>query len=150
MNGADPAEIINLFASAYPAAYQTLYKAKPIRCSVTGTTFDAVPAPCAVVLDVSLPMYCGRQLTFFFYLYFQFCALTQLRATRAVSGHSVPIIGFGAAGAGAYIRYFGPESIGGLGDIGEKIDAEVARTGLSDDEIGPKVRILYHTSRRTK
>ena len=46
---------INLFADAYPAAYQTLHEAKPITCSVTGTTFDAVPAPCAVILDVSLP-----------------------------------------------------------------------------------------------
>ena len=41
------------FNDAYPAAYQTLYQAKPIACSVTGTTFDAVPAPCAVILDVS-------------------------------------------------------------------------------------------------
>ena len=40
-------------AVAYPAAYQTLYEAKPITCSVTGTTFDAIPAPCAAVLDVS-------------------------------------------------------------------------------------------------
>ena len=37
----------------YPAAYKTLYEAKPITCSVTGTTFDAIPAPCAAVLDVS-------------------------------------------------------------------------------------------------
>ena len=42
------------FADAYPAAYQTLYQAKPITCSVTGTTFDAVPAPCAAILDVSV------------------------------------------------------------------------------------------------
>ena len=49
------------FDDAYPAAYQTLYEAKPITCSITGTTFDAVPAPCAVVLDVSLPMYYGQQ-----------------------------------------------------------------------------------------
>ena len=47
---------MNLFADAYPAAYQTLYEAKPITCSTTSTTFDAVPAPCAVILDVSLPM----------------------------------------------------------------------------------------------
>ena len=52
---------INLFADAYPAAYQTLYEAKPITCSVTSTTFDAVLAPCAVILDVSLPMYYDRQ-----------------------------------------------------------------------------------------
>ena len=45
--------MIKVLAEAYPAEYQTLYEAKPITCSVTGTTFDAVPAPCAVVLDVS-------------------------------------------------------------------------------------------------
>ena len=45
---------MNLFADAYPAAYQTLYDAKPITCSVTNTTFDALPAPCAVILDVSI------------------------------------------------------------------------------------------------
>ena len=40
--------------------------------------------------------------------------------------------------------------MGGAGDIGAKIDAEVARTGLSADEIGPKVHISYYASRRTK
>ena len=80
------------------------------------------------------------------YLYFQFFALPQLLATRAVSGRSVPIITFIAAGAGAIIRLFGPESMGGAGDIGAEIDAEVARSGLSEDEIGAKVRIPYHAS----
>ena len=60
-SGVNPMDEINLFIDAYPAAYQTLYEAKPITCSVMGTTFDAVPAPCAVILDVSLPMYHGRQ-----------------------------------------------------------------------------------------
>ena len=46
---------VKAFADAYPAAYQTLYTAKPITCSATGATFDAVPAPCAVILDVSVP-----------------------------------------------------------------------------------------------
>jgi hypothetical protein len=78
--------------------------------------------------------------------FFQSCALPQLQATRALSGRSVPIIACGAAGAGFFIRYFGPESMGGAGDIGVKIDAEVARTGLSADEIGPKVIISYHAS----
>ena len=80
-----------------------------------------------------------------FYL-FQFCALRQLQATRAISGRSVPIIICGAAGAGYFIRYYGPESMGGAGNIGAKFDAEVARTStaLSADEIGPKVHISYH------
>ena len=58
----------------------------------------------------------------------------------------MPIITFVAAGAGHIIRLFGPEYMGGAGDIGAKIDAEVARTGLSADEIGPKVLVSYNAS----
>jgi hypothetical protein len=54
-----------------------------------------------------------------------------MHATRAISGRSVPISTCIAAGAGAVIRLFGPESIGGAGDIGAKSHAEVASTGLS-------------------
>ena len=64
-----------------------------------------------------------------------------MHATRAISGHSVPIIAVVTGGAGAIVRIFGPESMGGMGDIGIKIDAEIARTGLSDEEVGPKVCI---------
>ena len=52
----------------------------------------------------------------------------------------MPIIACITAGAGASIRLFGPESMGG---IGARIDAETTRTGLSDDEIGPKTRQEY-------
>ena len=72
---------------------------------------------------------------------FQFFNLPQVQATRALSGHSVPIIACVAAGAAAIIRLFGPESIGGVGDFGARIDAEAARTGLPTDDIGPKVYI---------
>ena len=51
----------------------------------------------------------------------------------------MPIIACVAAGAGAILRLFGPESMGGVGDFGARIDAETARTGLSDEEIGQKV-----------
>jgi hypothetical protein len=53
----------------------------------------------------------------------------------------VPIITMITSGAGPTIRDFGPESMGGRGDIAARIDAEVARTGLSEDEVGPKVHI---------
>ena len=62
----------------------------------------------------------------------------------------MPIIICVASGAGAILRLFGPEYIGGVGDVGAKIDAEVACTGLSEDVIGHKVHISYHFSRRTK
>ena len=51
----------------------------------------------------------------------------------------MPAIALITAGAGAAIRLFGPDSMGGQGDIGPRIDAEIARTGQSEDEIGPKV-----------
>ena len=54
----------------------------------------------------------------------------------------MPVIAFISIAAAASIRRFGPESMGGVGDIGAKIDAEIARTGLSDNEIGPKVHIF--------
>ena len=47
-------DVTKVFVDAYPAAYRTLYEAKPITCYVTGTMFDALPPPCAVILDVSL------------------------------------------------------------------------------------------------
>jgi hypothetical protein len=50
----------------------------------------------------------------------------------------------------ALIRPFGPEYMGGTGDLGAKIDAEIVLTRLSVDEIGAKVRIPYHASRWTK
>jgi hypothetical protein len=59
-----------------------------------------------------------------------------------VSGHSVPIIACVAAGAAAIIRLFGPESMGGIGDTSARISAEIARTGLPEDEIGIKVHIF--------
>lgn len=44
---------MKVFGDAYPVAYRTLYEAKSVTCSVTGTLFDAVAPPCAVILDVS-------------------------------------------------------------------------------------------------
>ena len=83
-------------------------------------------------------------------MYFQIFSFPQLEATRAISGRSVPVIACLAAGAGALIRLFGPESMGGRGDFRAKVDAEVALTGLSEDEISRKVNILYYASRLTK
>ena len=80
-----------------------------------------------------------------FYFYFQIFALSQLHATRAVSGRSVPIITCLATSACAFIRYYGPGSMGGRGDFRANIDAEDAITnGLSEDDISRKVRISYH------
>ena len=62
----------------------------------------------------------------------------------------MPIITCLVVGASAFIRHFGPESMGGRGDFRAKINAEIALTGISEDEIGRKVHISYRASRWTK
>ena len=61
----------------------------------------------------------------------------------------MPIIISSAGGAGAIIREFGPEYLGGIGDLGAKIDAEATRSGLSANEIGATVHVPYYVCRRT-
>ncbi|KAF8911626.1 hypothetical protein CPB84DRAFT_1842107 [Gymnopilus junonius] len=103
----------------YATAYQALSQAKTISCAVEGTIFDAIPPPVVVILD--------------------FIALPQLQATRAISGRSVPIIAWVTGHMSSTTRWFLPESAGGIGDLGARIDAEVARTGSSPEEIGEKL-----------
>ncbi|KAJ7454822.1 UDP-Glycosyltransferase/glycogen phosphorylase [Mycena latifolia] len=116
-------QLIKPFAESYPAVYETLHQGKPIKCATTGTTFDAVPPPAAVIMD--------------------FFAVPQMQATRGLSATSVPIIAWVTGGASTILRLFGPASMGGLGNFGERIDAEAQRTGQNPVEIGDK--IFRHT-----
>jgi hypothetical protein len=52
-------QLMQPFVMSYPAAYQTLSQAMPITCAMTGATFDAVPAPAAVIMDVRLSFLCA-------------------------------------------------------------------------------------------
>jgi hypothetical protein len=66
--------------------------------------------------------------------------LGQLRATREITGSSIPVVAWISSTAASTIRLCGPPEIGGLGDLDARIRAEVQRTGKSDEEIGEKVR----------
>ncbi|KAG5650553.1 hypothetical protein H0H81_011834 [Sphagnurus paluster] len=107
--------VIDTFADSYVGAYETLTNAQPIICAETGTTFEAVPAPTALILD--------------------FFTLPQLKASRALTGHSIPIIAWMPGAGSTSIRIWGPESLGGLGDFGAKVDAETARIGRSREDV---------------
>ncbi|GLB39043.1 putative UDP-glucoronosyl and UDP-glucosyl transferase [Lyophyllum shimeji] len=123
----DPKDLMAVFGllvQAYPGAYETLAQGKSITCSTTGTSFDPAPAPVVVILD--------------------FFLLESLKATRALSGRSVPIISWITGSASSFIRFWGPESRGGMGDLPGKIDAEVARTNKSPVEVGEK--LLKHAN----
>ncbi|KDR73135.1 hypothetical protein GALMADRAFT_721979 [Galerina marginata CBS 339.88] len=112
-------ELMGTMAETYTTAYQALSEANSITCVVKETVFDAVPRPAVVILDMF--------------------ALPQLQATRAITGRSVPIMSWMTGHASALLRLFGPESFGGIGDIGAKIDAEATRLGGTPEEIGETI-----------
>ncbi|KDR73136.1 hypothetical protein GALMADRAFT_722028 [Galerina marginata CBS 339.88] len=112
-------ELMGTMAETYAAAYQALSAANSITCAVKETVFDAIPPPVAVILDMF--------------------ALPQLLATREITGRSVPIMSWMTGHASSLLRLFGPESLGGIGDIGAKIDAEATRLGVTPEEIGEKI-----------
>ncbi|KAJ7217245.1 hypothetical protein GGX14DRAFT_44333 [Mycena pura] len=62
-------KLIKPFTETYPTLYKRLQQGEAIECATTGTTFDAVAAPSVAILD--------------------FFCLSQLQATRAISGTSI-------------------------------------------------------------
>ncbi|KAJ7726853.1 hypothetical protein DFH07DRAFT_235594 [Mycena maculata] len=106
-------------AENFPTTYETLLQGDAIKCATTGSIFPPAPRPSAIIMDLF--------------------GIVQLGAARAISGTSVPIFMFIAGNAGSLIRMFGPESMGGFGDLGAKIDAEALRTGKSADEVGEEL-----------
>lgn len=108
-------QIMGHFAEAYAAAYDTLVKEEPITCAETGTTFGAAPAPSVLIID--------------------FFNLPHLKASRKLTGYSVPIIAWLPCSASLFIHVWGPERLGGYGDFGAKVDAEAALTGRPSADI---------------
>jgi hypothetical protein len=121
-------------AQTYPAAYETLYQGKPLTCATTGEVFDAVPPPIAVIIDVriSYSQLVPRGSVYSYVEPLQLVALPQLRATRALSGTSVPIIAVVPGSASSFLRFMPPPSLGGIADF-KTLDDEAARLGVSSD-----------------
>ncbi|KAH9476195.1 UDP-glycosyltransferase 84A1 [Psilocybe cubensis] len=100
----------------YAKTYGTLVASKPITCAITGKVFEAVSTPDIVVLD--------------------------MLATRAITGKKVPIVTWVTGHVSHSLRLFGPASHGGaFEDLWDRVEAEVARTGKTPQEIGDSV---YH------
>lgn len=70
----------------------------------------------------------------------QFFAVEPIRAIRKLSGSSVKIYSWIAGSTYALFYVFGPESLGGRGDINKKIIAEVERSGRPYNEVAEEVR----------
>ncbi|EJD00704.1 uncharacterized protein FOMMEDRAFT_157801 [Fomitiporia mediterranea MF3/22] len=84
------------FQTYFLDAYKTLYDG-----GASHIVYNTVPPPRLVILD------------FFFY--------KALNGVHAISGSSVPVYAWQTGAVAALVYLFGPESMGGNGDIAEKI-----------------------------
>ncbi|KAJ7865185.1 hypothetical protein B0H14DRAFT_3443151 [Mycena olivaceomarginata] len=116
-------KLVPMAIAHFPAAYETLLRGDSIKCASTGKMFPATAPPSAVILDAF--------------------ATPQLNAIRVSSGTKIPVFAFISVPGAALIRMFCPESMGGRGDFGARIDAEALRVGKTADEIGNQ--IFLHT-----
>ena len=64
-----------------------------------------------------------------------------MEAIRAQTGLSVPILGWAVTNAFMTLRLFGPEEIGGLGDVLAKARAVVEQTGRDEREVIEEVAV---------
>ena len=141
----DPWTDFSAVVKAFPVFYEKLVRCEPVECQCTGTTFPALRSPTLVVLDVrSWP--CNLQ---------HACVLTWcqsdslhivfllpiLEAIRAQTGSSVPILAWSAANAFLALRLFGPEELGGIGDVLDKARAVVEQTGRDEKEVIEEVAV---------
>ena len=54
-----------------------------------------------------------------------------MAATRSVSGRSVPVYAWQTTSASALLLMFGPEELGGLGDLNEKL-SKITATDMEE------------------
>ena len=118
---------------AFAAAWKRLIACKEIVCA-KGELFPAIFKPQAVILDVSVARTCMLPSL-------DSCALLQhmhrkpTQDVRAISGHDVKIYTFHPIQLCALWRLFGPEHLGGRGNMRLKIEQEAARTGRPVAEV---------------
>lgn len=88
-------ETFRSFTETFNNLYPNLYEEKPVSCN-TGQVIPAVTRPDVILLDP--------------FLY------DILKGIRKVSGSKVPVLAWNTASLNAMLRYFGPQSLGGLGN----------------------------------
>lgn len=134
----------NVIDSIFRSAWGKISAGEAIVCAKTATRFDPLPVPEAIIIDVSVskllpsssfsadmtPLACSQQ----------FFAVEPVRVIRKLSGKSTKIFSWMSGGTNAMFYLFGPENLGGRGNIAAKVDAEVKRTGRPFAEVVVEVR----------
>lgn len=134
----------NVIDSIFKSAWEKISVGEAIICAKAATRFDPLPVPEAIIIDVSVfklppssgfsadltPLACTEQ----------FFAVEPVRAIRKLSGKSTKIFTWMSGGTNVMFYLFGPEDLGGRGNIAAKVDAEVKRTGRPFAEVVVEVR----------
>jgi hypothetical protein len=66
-----------------------------------------------------------------------------LKVVRAITGNSIPVLSWIAVAASSTLRLYGPENLGGLGDVAAKAIEESRRTGKKTEEAADEVSALF-------
>ncbi|KAF9257353.1 UDP-Glycosyltransferase/glycogen phosphorylase [Marasmius fiardii PR-910] len=115
-----PNPIKDLTPSADPGftdAFGRLYRSESLTCATSGKTIGpGLPKPCLAIIDP-----------------FAVYAIDTIRTMA--SPQDLPIFCWMSAPAGPLIRFFGPKSLGGMGDIAQEIDSVVSKTGRDRAEV---------------
>ncbi|KAF9259975.1 UDP-Glycosyltransferase/glycogen phosphorylase [Marasmius fiardii PR-910] len=101
-------------------AFGILWRSETLTCATTGKTITGLPRPSLAIIDP----FAG----------FAFDVIRSLASTK-----EIPIFSFMSGPVGTFIRGFGPEKLGGPGDVDAQIQKEVSETGGNPLEIGFKI-----------
>ncbi|KIJ46329.1 glycosyltransferase family 1 protein [Sphaerobolus stellatus SS14] len=110
----NPFEHIFGTAGACVHSYQSLSRGERITCLSSGKTYQPWPKPTLVVSDVFLDV---------------------VEGVRAIDPEGVTILGWSPANNSAALRMYGPEDLGGTGDVVAKALVEAEKTEKSAKEI---------------
>ncbi|KAL1942712.1 hypothetical protein VTO73DRAFT_4952 [Trametes versicolor] len=105
----------NVIDSIFKSAWEKISVGEAVVCAKVATRFDPLPVPEAIIID--------------------FFAVEPVRVIRKLSGKSTKIFSWMSGGTNAMFYLFGPENLGGRGNIAAKVDAEVKRTGRPFAEV---------------
>ncbi|KAM5530920.1 hypothetical protein V8D89_015410 [Ganoderma adspersum] len=99
----------------FKKAWKSLVSDEELVCTKTGTRHAPIPKPKAIILD--------------------FFAIEPFKSIRAMSGDSVKVFSWFCGLTYAMFYLFGPEHLGGKGNVRLLIDEEVRRTGRPFKEV---------------
>ncbi|EIW63128.1 UDP-Glycosyltransferase/glycogen phosphorylase [Trametes versicolor FP-101664 SS1] len=103
----------------FKPAWKKISAGEAVLCAETGVLFDALPVPEASIVDLF--------------------AIEPVRVIKKLSGKSIKIYSWVPGATSALFHLFGPENLGGRGDIVAKVEAEVKRTGRRFEDVAAEL-----------